>query len=184
MNLIWISKILYTCILLSINWASVDRCQFSRNAIFAYLLYSCFIYRHVQTVLLYQNILYIFPTVGLAFLYMYWNPYYQLLLFCFAFFLIIITENIDCIILIIIPIPKLVLKSHRFEQKKKHLIFTCANYNSNEKKSYFLRPVFVTKNQPFLLIYAHVWMCVHYRKFLALFISRNWKGHVWTKYFT
>ena len=46
-----------TVTLLSINCASVEIYQLSRNAMYeyAYLLYSYFIYRHVQTVFLYQN---------------------------------------------------------------------------------------------------------------------------------
>ena len=65
MTLIWIHKILLTWNLFGITWASVETCQFLRNAMYAYLLDSCFIYRHVQTVILYQNKLYIFSIVGL-----------------------------------------------------------------------------------------------------------------------
>ena len=69
---------------LSINWVSVDTCQLSRNATYAYLLYNCFIYRHVHTVFLYQNKLHIFPIIRLAF-FLYWKPYYmQPLLFYIA----------------------------------------------------------------------------------------------------
>ena len=53
-------------VLLSINWAPIKTCKFSRNAINAYLLYSCFIYRHIQPFFLYRNKLYIFPMLGLA----------------------------------------------------------------------------------------------------------------------
>ena len=66
-DLIWIRKILFNWSLLSINWAFEETCQFSQNAMYEYLLYSCFIsYKHVQTVFLYQNKLYIFPIARLA----------------------------------------------------------------------------------------------------------------------
>ena len=57
---------MYARNLLIINWASVETCKFSRNEMYTYLLYSCFIYRPVQTVFQYKNKLYIFPTEGLA----------------------------------------------------------------------------------------------------------------------
>ena len=52
--------------LLCINWASIETYKFSRNAMNAYLLYSCFIYRHVQAFFLYRNKSYIFLILGLA----------------------------------------------------------------------------------------------------------------------
>ena len=81
MTLIWIRNILYAWNLLNINWASVETCQFSRNAIYTYLLYSCFIYRHVQTVFQYQNKLYISPIIGLA-MFLFLEP--ELLIFLFS----------------------------------------------------------------------------------------------------
>ena len=58
--------------MLSINWASIETCKFSQNAMYAYPLYSCFIYRHVKAFFLYWNKLYIFPILGLA-----KNEYYK-----------------------------------------------------------------------------------------------------------
>ena len=81
MTLIWIRNILYAWNLLNINWASVETCQFSRNAIYTHLLYSCFIYRHVQTVFQYQNKLYISPIIGLA-MFLFLEP--ELLIFLFS----------------------------------------------------------------------------------------------------
>ena len=43
---------------------------------YTYLLYSCLIYRNVQTVIQYQNKLYIFLVVGLV-IFLYWSPYYD-----------------------------------------------------------------------------------------------------------
>ena len=86
MPLIWIYKILHTWNLLSINWASLETGQFSRNAMTVNLLYSCYIYMHVQTILLYQNKLYIFPIVGLAFFYigtrLLYESYNQRVIYC------------------------------------------------------------------------------------------------------
>ena len=44
----------------------VETCEFSRNAMYVYLLYSCFIYRHIKAFFLYRNKSYIFPMLGLA----------------------------------------------------------------------------------------------------------------------
>ena len=40
--------------------------KFSRNAMYAYLLFSCFMFRHVKAFFLYRNEAYIFPILGLA----------------------------------------------------------------------------------------------------------------------
>ena len=64
MILTWIHKVMYVENLLSINWASIETCKFSQIAKYAYLLYSCFIYRHVQAFFLYRSKSYIFPLLG------------------------------------------------------------------------------------------------------------------------
>ena len=65
MILTWTHKVLYTTKLLSINWASIETCKFSRNSMYAYLLY-IFIYIHAQVFFLYRNKSYIFPMLWLA----------------------------------------------------------------------------------------------------------------------
>ena len=72
--LTWIHKVLYTYNLSGINWASIETCKFSRNAMNAYLLYWCSIYRHVKVFFLYRNKSYIFPILRLAKI-GYWSPY-------------------------------------------------------------------------------------------------------------
>ena len=65
-DLPWIHKVLCTKNLLSISWAIIETCKCSQNAIYAYLLYSCFINRCVQAFFLYRNKSYIILMLGLA----------------------------------------------------------------------------------------------------------------------
>ena len=61
--------------LVSINWTSIETCKFVRKAMYANVLYSCFIYRKVKAFFLYRNKSYIFPILGLVKV-EFWHMYY------------------------------------------------------------------------------------------------------------